>query len=69
MLPAEFEYITSSTLTDIFSHVIEALVISKKKTWGQYNRKLRFNDYSEGQQVWLKVKHYKTADNRKLAPT
>ena len=68
MLPAEFEYVTSSTLTDIFSHVIEALEISKQKMQDQYNRKLHFIDYSEGQQVWLKVKHYKTGENRKLAP-
>ena len=68
MLPAEFEYVTSSTLTDIFSHVIEALEISKKTIQRQYNQKLRFIDYSEGQAVWLKVKHYKTGENRKLAP-
>ena len=68
MLPAEFEYVTSSTLTDIFSHVIEALKISKKTMQRQYNQKLRFIDYSEGQEVWLKVKHYKTGENRKLAP-
>ena len=34
----------------------------------QYNTKLRFIDYSRGQQVWLKVKYYKTGENRKLAP-
>ena len=34
----------------------------------QYNRNLCFINYSEGQQVWLKVKHYKTGENRKLAP-
>ena len=34
----------------------------------QYNRKFHFINYFEGQQVWLKVKHYKTGENRKLAP-
>ena len=33
-----------------------------------YNRNLRFIDYTEGQHVWLKVKHYKTGENRKMAP-
>ena len=34
----------------------------------QYNHNLRFNDYKTGEKVWLKVKHYKTGENRKLAP-
>ena len=68
MLPAEFEYVTSSSMKDIFSHVVETLEISKRKMQQQYNRNLRFIDYTEGQQVWLKVKHYKTGENRKLAP-
>ena len=68
VLPAEFEYATSSSMKDIFSQVVETLEISKRKMQQQYNRNLRFIDYSEGQQVWLKVKHYKTGENRKLAP-
>ncbi len=68
ILPAEFEYATSSSMKDIFSRVVETLEISKRKMQQQYNRNLRFIDYSEGQQVWLKVKHYKTGENRKLAP-
>ena len=31
----------------------------------QYNKKLNFNDYIEGN---MKVKYYKTGENRKLAP-
>ena len=34
----------------------------------QYNKKLKFNDYIEGDKVWLKAKYYKTGENRKLAP-
>ena len=33
-----------------------------------YNRNLRVIHYQEGQKVWLKTKHYKTGENRKLAP-
>ena len=68
VLPAEFEYATSSSMKDIFSQVVETLEISKRKMQQQYNRNLRFIDHSEGQQVWLKVKHYKTGEDRKLAP-
>ena len=34
----------------------------------QYNKRLRFNDYGEGDKVWLKVKHYKSGETRKLSP-
>ncbi len=34
----------------------------------QYNRNIRLNNFKNGQKVWLKVKHYKTGENRKLAP-
>lgn len=68
MLPTEFEYATSSSMKDIFSHVVDALEISKRKMQQQYNRHIRFNNYTVGQQVWLKVKYYKTGENRKLAP-
>ena len=33
-----------------------------------YNRNIRFNTYQMEDKVWLKVKHYKTGENRKLAP-
>ena len=33
-----------------------------------YNKKIRYIDYIVGQNVWLKVKQYKTGENRKLAP-
>ena len=34
----------------------------------QYNKKLNFRDYAAGEKVWLKVKFYKTGENRKLSP-
>ena len=34
----------------------------------QYNKKLNFYDYQPGDRAWLKKKHYKTGENRKLAP-
>ena len=55
-------------LRDIFDHVIKNLELSKVRMQEQYNKNLRFNDYSKGDMVWLKVKHYKTGENRKLSP-
>ena len=66
--PKEYEKDTTSLLRDIFDHVITKLEISKEKMQRQYNTKLRFIDYGRGQKVWLKVKHYKTGEDRKLAP-
>ena len=34
----------------------------------QYNKNLNFRDYVSGEKVWLKVKFYKTGENRKLSP-
>jgi hypothetical protein len=56
------------TMQDMYDTVIEQLKLSKQFMMRQYNKRLRFNDYGEGDKVWLKVKHYKTGENRKLAP-
>ena len=50
-----------------FDHVVTHLKLSKIKMQKQYNRNLRFNDYKGGDKVWLKVKYYKTGENRKLS--
>ena len=34
----------------------------------QYNQNLRFNDYKPGEKVWLKRRHFKPGENRKLSP-
>ena len=34
----------------------------------QYNKNIRFNDYKKGEEVWMKIKHFKTGETRKLAP-
>ena len=65
--PGEYEHATSCSLQDIFLKVVDALKISKLTMRKHYNKNLRFTDYTPGQQVWLKVKHYKTGENRKLA--
>ena len=56
------------SLSDVFDQVAEKLKLSKLKMQKQYNRNLRVFDYKKGQKVWLKVKHYKTGENRKLTP-
>ena len=33
-----------------------------------YNRNIVFYDYKENDQVWLKRKHFKPGENRKLTP-
>ena len=47
---------------------MSSLALSKKTMQRHYNKNIRFNDYKEGQKVWLKNKHYKSGENRKLAP-
>ena len=66
-LPKEYEEVTSSLLQDIYSQVITSLELSNERMQQHYN-KIRYIDYIVGQKVCLKVKHYKTGKNRKLAP-
>ena len=68
ILPKEHETVTHSLLQDIFARIIANLHLSKARMQQHYNTNLRFNNYANGQQVWLKVKLYKTGENRKLAP-
>lgn len=56
------------SLNEVFDHVIKNLKLSKFRMQKQYNRNLKFIDHRGGEKVWLKVKHYKTGENRKLAP-
>ena len=58
----------SVVLQDMFDTVIQELNLSKEKMMRQYNKNLRVIDYKNGEKVWLKVKYYKTGENRKLAP-
>ena len=68
MTPREYLDEVGWSLNDVFDQVVDHLKLSKIKMQKQYNRKLRFIDYKEGEKVWLKVKHYKTGENRKLSP-
>ena len=47
---------------------MHSLALSKTEMQRHYNKNIHFNDYCEGQKVWLKTKHYKSSENRKLAP-
>ena len=66
--PSDYQKVLCVTINDIYSHVIENLELSKVKMQQHYNRNIRVIHYKEGQKVWLKTKHYKTGENRKLAP-
>ncbi len=55
-------------LQDVFDVVFTNLQLNKEKMQQQYNKSLRFFDHQPGEKVWLKVKFYKTGENRKLAP-
>ena len=48
--------------------VLQNSLSSKERLQAQYNRNLRFHHHQEGALVWLKVKYYKTGENRKLTP-
>ena len=65
---ANYEQDLRSTLQDTFHQVVKTLQLSKQIMQKHYNRNVRFHTYKTGQNVWLKVKHYKTGENRKLAP-
>ena len=65
---ASYKEEITSELQDIFDQIVKTLQLSKTKMQQRYNRNLRFTNYVAGQQVWLKKKHYKTGENRKLAP-
>ena len=66
LLLKEHETVTHSLLQDIFAHIIANLHLSKAGMQ-HYNTNLHFNKLANGQHIWLKVKHYKTGENRKLA--
>ena len=66
--PRQYSEEVQFSLNDVFDQVIDKLKLSKDKMQKQYNRKLNFIDYQRGEKVWLKVKHYKTGENRKLSP-
>ena len=66
--PSDYQKELCVSINDIYNHVIETPEISKVKMQQHYNRNLRVIHYQEGQKVWLKTKHYKTGENRKLAP-
>ena len=68
LTPAYYEQELRSTLQVVFNQVVKALELSKRQMQQHYNKHLRFHDYSAGAFAWLKVKHYKTGENRKLAP-
>lgn len=58
---ANYEQDLRSTLQDTFLQVVKTLQLSEQVMQKHYNK--------TGQNVWLKVKHYKTGENRKLAPS
>ena len=66
--PATYAQDRSFILEDTYKTVLQNLQLSKERMQAQYNKNLRFHDYKEGDQVWLKVKYYKTGENRKLSP-
>ena len=65
---AEYAEDRNFALKDVYDTVITNLKLSKEKMQAQYNKNIRFIDHKAGDKVWLKVKYYKTGENRKLAP-
>ena len=56
------------TLNEIYKQVNVQLEITRTDMQLQYNKRLNFNDYKPGDRVWLKKKHYRPGESRKLAP-
>ena len=55
-------------LRDILTKVNENANVSREKMMKQYNRNIVFYDYKPDDQVWLKCKHFKPGESRKLSP-
>ena len=55
-------------LNRTFQTVIRNLQVSRDKMERKYNKNLRLRDFNEGDKVWIKLKHYKPGENRKLSP-
>ena len=55
-------------MKDILLKVTKNLGISKDNMMRQYNKNLRCIDYKPGEMVWLKKRHLKPGENRKLSP-
>ena len=66
--PAEYVKDLRLQMRDIIQRVNENLGISKTAMLKQYNKNLRFYDYKAGEKVWLKRRHFKPGENRKLSP-
>ena len=56
------------TLKELFNLVIDHLHLSKVRMLKQYNKNIRFHNYMDGEKAWLKVKHFRTGETRKLSP-
>ena len=66
--PTEYANDRNQTIKTAYDVVIDNLQLSRSNMQKQYNKNIRFNDFPQGAKVWLKVKYYKTGENRKLAP-
>ena len=53
--PATYTQDRSFILQDTYKTVLQNLQVRKERMQAQYNKSLRFHDYKEGNQVWLKV--------------
>ena len=67
-LAIDYQHTVSSSLNDLFHLVSNTLKLSQLSMQKHYNQNTRFINYSPGDRVWLEKKHYKTGENRKLAP-
>ena len=55
-------------LKKIYEQVNEQLKLTRDEMEKQYNKTINLNDYKVGNAVWLKRKHYKTGESKKLSP-
>ena len=67
-IPTTYVQELKDRLRIVTDNVLKQLNVNAEKMRIKYNKKLRFFDYSPGQKVWLKTKHFKTGENRKCSP-
>ena len=66
--PTEYAEEIKINLREVYNQVNTHLELSRQTMQKQYNKNLNFNDFKPGDRAWLKKKHYKTGENRKLSP-
>lgn len=64
---AEYNKDRKFALNDVYGTVTTNLQLRKEKMQAQYNKNIHLIDHKPGNKMWLKIKHYRNGEHRKLA--